>query len=184
MPPAYRLASERGRRAATRYARSPACSPELAERIEQLVKEARQAVKAGDWRHCCILSECLRDESPTPGEIEAAKVELRALWPSQMCDNCGACCSRMCSPPFMPEHLGGTELGKLPPNVRKDFEDGMKARAEHDWIDGVPCFWLTDELKCKHYQHRPEICREYEVGSESCRRQRDQFNLDVEDILT
>ena len=92
------------------------------------------------------------------------------------CDDCGACCATMCSPLFPPEHIDGTELGRLPLNVRKEFEDGIKARAETGWPDDVPCFWLTSDLKCKHYDHRPEICRELEVGSERCLSWRDELS--------
>ena len=93
------------------------------------------------------------------------------------CRDCGACCAEMNSPPFMPEHFDGTELNALPVDVREDFLDGMRARNRDDWPDNVPCFWLTDDLRCKHYNHRPEICREFEVGSEACQGWRERFNI-------
>ena len=103
--------------------------------------------------------------------------------PEITCEDCGACCATMCSPLLMPEHIDATEINALPADVRKDFKDGMEAREKHGWIPDVPCFWLTDDLKCKHYEHRPDICREFEVGSEACQTWRDEFNIDVE-LLT
>jgi len=78
--PHFRLITEPGRRAAARYARSPACPTDQAERIEQIVKQARRAARNGNWRHCLVLAECIRDESPTPAEIAKAKAEVRAGW--------------------------------------------------------------------------------------------------------
>ena len=76
----FRLLSESGRQSAIRYARSPACPRDEAERIEQIVKEARQAAKEGRWRHCLTLAECLRDEAPSPTEIAERAAEIRAGW--------------------------------------------------------------------------------------------------------
>ena len=94
------------------------------------------------------------------------------------CSDCGACCQEMCSPPFMPEHLGGTELAKLPAEVRASFDRGMILRAYFDWPEDEECFWLDGDLKCEHYKHRPEICREFEVGSEACLNWRDRVLVD------
>lgn len=41
--PRFYLVSEFGRREALRYAAGPACSPDLADRIRQLVDQARAA---------------------------------------------------------------------------------------------------------------------------------------------
>lgn len=98
------------------------------------------------------------------------------------CDDCGACCATMCSPPFMPEHLDGTELSKLPVEVREDYKAGMVSRAVAGWPDDEMCFWLTFGCQCKHYEHRPDICREFEPGSEGCQSWRDEFNIDVKEI--
>ncbi len=84
------------------------------------------------------------------------------------CDGCGACCSGMCSPLFVPEHFGGTELQALPVAIREEFEAGMRLRAEENWPNDVPCFWQTPDLRCGHYEHRPKICREFERGGDDC----------------
>lgn len=34
---------------------------------------------------------------------------------------------------------------------------------------GVPCMWLDMETKtCRHYEHRPCCCREFQPGNEIC----------------
>jgi Fe-S-cluster containining protein len=84
-----------------------------------------------------------------------------------LCDDCnGACCREMNSPPFCGAEDPG--LRALPPAVRADYEAGMKDRDRQGWPDAVPCFWLTPDNRCKHYEHRPEICRAMEMGGGSC----------------
>ncbi len=100
------------------------------------------------------------------------------------CEACGLCCTEMGSPPFMPEHVGGVELQRLPAVVRKDYENGMKLRDAIGWPDGEPYFWLMEDQRCKHYQHRPEICREFKVGGEACRGWRELLLDDAEELLT
>ena len=44
-----------------------------------------------------------------------------------------------------------------------------RRKAENDWPEEAPCFWLDQSSgRCKHHEQRPEICREFEVGGESC----------------
>ena len=41
-------------------------------------------------------------------------------------------------------------------------------------LDG-PCIWLDlDSRRCKHHQHRPKVCRDFEVGSKGCLDWREQ----------
>lgn len=35
--------------------------------------------------------------------------------------------------------------------------------------DGLPCCWLDPETKrCRWHEHRPQICRDFEPGSQAC----------------
>lgn len=97
------------------------------------------------------------------------------------CDDCGACCMSMCSPPFLgpddPERLA------LPAAVRHEYEQGMRQRDRDGWPDDVPCFWFDPQTKrCRNYEHRPSVCRDFDIGSEGCRSWRDEYNVDVERI--
>lgn len=91
------------------------------------------------------------------------------------CTDCGACCAMMESPPFIgrtdPEYIA------LPDAVRADYDERITKRAATGWPPDVPCFWLTSEKRCMYYEHRPEICRELELGSEGCQSWRYQFNI-------
>jgi len=80
------------------------------------------------------------------------------------CLQCGACCAHLGSPPIMPD-----ETEKLPPELRDTvhaFLDADGWRSE----SYKPCyFWNSETRKCRIYEHRPAICREFEPGSEACR---------------
>ncbi len=83
MTPNFYLVTERGRRDATRYAATPACEPELADRIKELVKQARAAAKEGRGGLCIILGKCLHEGDPTPEEIKERAARIRARWPAE-----------------------------------------------------------------------------------------------------
>jgi len=40
-----------------------------------------------------------------------------------------------------------------------------------------PCSWLTPDKKCRHYDHRPEVCRQFEMGEQDCLEIRHRHNL-------
>jgi uncharacterized protein len=118
------------------------------------------------------------------------------MMPILNCDNCGACCFEQGSPPGYLMFLD-----PVPPwaaEIPADDEDRLRfARlpAEAKAVlqlyaeailagiadgDG-PCVWLDEETnRCRWYAHRPQICRDFEPGSEGCRCWRDEFNVDVE----
>lgn len=87
--PHFRLITECDRRAAIRYAASPDCPPEKAERIRALVKEARAAAKEGRGGLCIVLAGCLNEGDPTPAEITEQAEEIRAGWPAETADPVG-----------------------------------------------------------------------------------------------
>jgi len=111
------------------------------------------------------------------------------------CDGCGACCMAQCSPP------GYVIFAKPPPWIDEipddDFDrmmyDSAPAEAKaalqeyivglnDEWNhDDVPCCWFDLEtLRCRWYEWRPSICREFKIGSEGCRSWRDDYNVDVD----
>lgn len=66
-------------------------------------------------------------------------------------------------PPFM-----SFELDILPAELAEELE--LVMMLEQDREDrNVPCIWLDpDTGQCKHYQYRPHVCRDFQVGGESC----------------
>lgn len=79
------------------------------------------------------------------------------------CNGCGACCLHMASPP-----LSAEEIEALPAELKAE----MKAWLDSDesWDDSYrPCFWFDADTKtCRHYEHRPGICQDFEVGNPAC----------------
>lgn len=42
----------------------------------------------------------------------------------------------------------------------------------------VPCLWFdTETRKCRHHDHRPQICRDFDVGNEHCIRMREEIGV-------
>ena len=87
------------------------------------------------------------------------------------CENCGLCCMHMRTPPF----LGPTdpEFMALPEALRREYLtwiespriDLLDSRGQED----SPCIWLNQGTgRCRHYASRPQVCRDFEAGSEAC----------------
>jgi len=61
-----------------------------------------------------------------------------------------------------------------------EHRDAIKTHVLSDAPGNSPCLWLDQEtLKCKHYDQRPEICRDFVRGGEECLRVRNE----LEDVL-
>lgn len=87
------------------------------------------------------------------------------------CDDCGACCMHMGYPPFvaMYDHAnrkGDPEWLALSPELAAETRQGaVDGRGSNE----LPCVWFDETTKkCRHYDLRPSICREFEVGCEAC----------------
>lgn len=92
----------------------------------------------------------------------------------QTCDDCGVCCLEIGSPPFL-----GFELESLPQDLRIEvFKQESLGDREGS---GQPCYWYDQVTrKCKHYEHRPMICRDFEIGSEFCLAYREKHKSLIE----
>jgi Fe-S-cluster containining protein len=98
------------------------------------------------------------------------------------CDDCGVCCY-VGHPLFVrsvvPRKHGWIPSGsqdeeaylRLPADLKKEVDDHLMALVQSGIADdGQPCHWLDlKTMACKHYEHRPLVCREFEPGSEGCR---------------
>ena len=93
----------------------------------------------------------------------------------ESCDGCGACCREQCSPPFI---MTDPEFESLPDTIKQSYFAGLDELEASDWRDAVPCFWYDEQTRrCRHYEYRPEICREFDVGAESCLAWRQHFSI-------
>lgn len=108
--------------------------------------------------------------------------------PITNCNNCGACCFEQGSPPGYstvilnpenwPQWTGDhARVAALPDDARASLLDGMGEDPNG------PCCWLDQAtMRCRWYEHRPQICRDVDRGSEGCRVWRDEYNIDVESL--
>lgn len=106
---------------------------------------------------------------------------MEALSVIQSCDGCGACCRHVGHPMFMGAFPGtGTPEQAwldLPKSLRREHLDYLNATQGDNY--GTPCYWLDPHThKCKHYEHRPRACRDFEMGAEDCQWLRNTQGVD------
>jgi Fe-S-cluster containining protein len=154
----------------------------------------------GEW------VEELRRRLAEPAEPDPdAEDGGRRSLPVLNCDGCGACCMHMGYPPSYPAFFKRDETNRLLPlreRKRMGFEEtgvrweeiprGVRRHLGQYFLDvdvkevrenlsfaGKPCIWWDQHTrKCKHYEIRPSICRDFEVGAEDCLRFRDERDID------
>lgn len=89
--------------------------------------------------------------------------------PPLSCDGCGVCCEEQGLPP---EYAVPALLLHIPEALRNEIalhqeEERQAGRTRHE--RGLPCIWYDAETKkCRHYEYRPDICREVPIGGSSC----------------
>jgi len=45
-------------------------------------------------------------------------------------------------------------------------------------FDDIPCVWFDeDQARCRHYEQRPQACRDFEIGGTLCRLSRHDAGL-------
>lgn len=101
------------------------------------------------------------------------------------CSGCGACCRQMGSPPmYLIAHASGDPAhwldedeqrwyATMPPEALQAIEVYSEWVDSDDFRDAQPCCWLNQETgACRWYEHRPWICRDFEIGGEACREHR------------
>lgn len=99
------------------------------------------------------------------------------------CTGCGACCTHMVSPPFLclddDEEFAALKTRR--PDLAAELVADIERRIrDGDRTDDAPCTWLDPgTMRCRHYEDRPEICREFEMGSEDCLAHRGREGIDA-----
>ena len=105
------------------------------------------------------------------------------------CRGCGVCCLHMGYPAFnLPlEELRGEQAAtktaelpvrsqdrvrwnQLPASLRAELQAHIREyRAPKPGQLDLACIWLDPTTRvCKHHEHRPQICRDFEIGSAPC----------------
>jgi Fe-S-cluster containining protein len=106
-------------------------------------------------------------EAETPDTMNQPALPL-----IESCDQCAACCRRTPIPPFQP---GEEAFWNVPDALLEPIRERVR-RDEH--FDLLACVWLDPTtLRCRHYDLRPQACRDFERGSDLCRLSRDDEGL-------
>lgn len=84
------------------------------------------------------------------------------------CSGCGVCCMHMSLPPY-----NAAEEADLPKEVAFDLGHCRDAKRmqenAHGILDQSCAFFDWTTRRCIHYDHRPQVCKDFEVGSYDCR---------------
>lgn len=101
------------------------------------------------------------------------------------CEDCGACCMFIGRPPFVLRRDGsGNSPGSdaesawkiLPSSLKLEVLQAQQSQTPAE--SSGPCIWLDlGTLKCRQYEHRPQACRNFEVGDEACLLIRSEFEV-------
>jgi uncharacterized protein len=109
-----------------------------------------------------------------------------------LCDDCGACCMEQESPPGYVMLLSSPEM-MAEETFREDAEriSAMPSALQdelrnylHQLLAGVErpdtaCIWLDKStMRCRHHEHRPSVCRDFEIGTDECRSWREAYGID------
>lgn len=87
------------------------------------------------------------------------------------CEGCGVCCRTQPLPPFL------DDIDLIPRELQTEVL-ALQKREPELWDAGLPCTWWEESTKgCRHHEHRPNICREFEIGGESCLEFREKFGV-------
>lgn len=110
------------------------------------------------------------------------------------CDNCGACCTHMATPPghaayFPPKGLRipkwaqGVGDAKYIAAMPQKVWDETRRLFDEAWATNrsaleVPCFWYDEKTRrCKHWEYRPSVCRNFQIGEPACIAHRERVGI-------
>lgn len=92
----------------------------------------------------------------------------------ESCSGCGKCCEQNGSPVLVyqsyPHHQGPHPFRPegLPEELIAEIDDHFQGLFRGQEPPG-PCLWYdASDQQCKHYEYRPQVCREFELASPAC----------------
>ena len=106
------------------------------------------------------------------------------------CDGCGLCCEGIGSPvllyasrpgigqphPFRPANLPQELIDEI------DFHFSGLTRGQEPL---ARCLWFDPvSRRCRHYEHRPQVCIDYELGGRACLSRRREAVQNGEAVLS
>ena len=88
------------------------------------------------------------------------------------CNVCGACCRRTPVPPFSAGEVAAKQVPAEWLESVRQWE-----RSPERW-EVKECVWFDRSTGlCRHYDYRPDACREFQVGQAACRSARYHLGL-------
>ena len=69
----------------------------------------------------------------------------------------------------------------LPEDLREELEDYIAHYQPKNYggnvetLDGPCCWFDTETRRCQHHEHRPNVCRDFETGSQQCHEWRSHY---------
>ena len=67
-------------------------------------------------------------------------------------------------------------LRNLPHEPLAELKRYLELLLAGEWPEDPACIWLDRKtMKCRYYEYRPMICREFAIGSEDCLGWRQQY---------
>lgn len=101
----------------------------------------------------------------------------------ESCEGCGLCCQGIGSPVLIYASRPGigdphpSRPADLPPEFAAEIDEhfsglvrGQEPQAQCLWYDAAG-------KRCRHYEFRPPVCREYELGGRACLSRRREESL-------
>lgn len=77
-------------------------------------------------------------------------------------------------------HPGESYWHELPKHLRDELTVFWETHADAKQDLNGPCIWLDPNTRqCKHHEHRPRVCRDFEIGNRECREWREVFREQI-----
>lgn len=103
----------------------------------------------------------------------------------ESCEGCGLCCEGIGSPVLLYQSFLGTEgehpyrPADLPQNLIDEIDSQLGGLFRGQEPQQA-CLWFDAEKRiCGHYEWRPQICRDYELGGTACLLRRADYQSEL-----
>jgi Fe-S-cluster containining protein len=101
-------------------------------------------------------------------------IPILTILQPESCEGCGLCCEGIGSPVVLYQSRPGWESRHpyrpegLPAHLVEEIDSHFAGVFRGHEPQDV-CFWYDPKSRrCKHYDWRPQVCRDYERGSREC----------------
>lgn len=95
----------------------------------------------------------------------------------ESCAGCGACCLQTAVPPYvLIDGVHEAIVRQVPEELIREIMPFWEIRFK---LDEQTCPWFDTQSKgCRHYEHRPQACRDFEINSAFCHAIRDRWEIE------